>query len=88
MTYVHDTTVNVAKLLQPKESCAMSGVIEDETLSVVSESISLLGRHGAYGGLIDWDSASFSSWIWLLADTKVSAQAWGEVWRSDGLPRM
>jgi hypothetical protein len=34
-TYVHNTTIDVSKLLQSEQPCAMSGVIEYEALQVL-----------------------------------------------------
>jgi hypothetical protein len=34
-TYVHNTTIDVSKLLQSEQPCAMSGVIEYEALQIL-----------------------------------------------------
>ena len=35
-TYVHDTAINIAELFEPKEPCAMCGIIEGVRLLPIS----------------------------------------------------
>jgi hypothetical protein len=36
VSYVHNTAVNIAKFFETKESCSMSGVVEDIGLASIS----------------------------------------------------
>ena len=65
--YVHNSAVDVAKLLEAKQPRTMGAVIEYIALEDPQSAADLPGGvWGQYGRSIDWDSSSIGGWVWHL----------------------
>lgn len=66
-THIHNTTVDISKLLETEQACGMSRIIERIALRQSVKAIEYADCSLAHGGGIDWDSSCVGSRIWFLA---------------------